>query len=84
MAWVRPECYSLGESFFFSLFGCGEPTATDTFFHLSSAGPNLHLALGNDVLRIDKHVLPEESWSHVCIVCDGKQRRLQASVRSRS
>ena len=77
MPQVRPECYSLGENAQFSIFGCGEPTSAETFFHLSSSGPSLLLELGRDVLRIDKRVLPEESWSHVCVVCDGKQRRLQ-------
>jgi hypothetical protein len=38
--------------------------------------------LGNDILSSDAELLPQEQWSHVAIVYDGVQRRLQLVVNS--
>ena len=82
----------------FSLFGCGQsweerdaasshhrnaqPSGVSSYFHVETSGPRILIRLGNDILSSDAELLPQEQWSHVAIVYDGVQRRLQLVVNS--
>ena len=82
----------------FSLFGCGQPweerdaassprrnaqlSEDSSYLNVETSGPRILIRLGNDILSSDAELLPQEQWSHVAIVYDGVQRRLQLVVNS--